>query len=217
MRHEVVQVRRQWEALRLARLPHRTEPARVEGPQVPAHRRGRSGHQDEQRELAEYFEGFGRRLQAQHDGRLAQGQAAADDHRPAGLGETHHEEGQQEQHAVLDERHGPGVQEGPGAEPGHGAEGGRRGHQAGGTEASFAARDVAERLAGSVSGSVVPFARDPELDPVVDPGLLVHDEIFFNAARLDRSVALATADYLALARPRVVAMAQQPLARRPAG
>ncbi|MDA5283219.1 YbaK/EbsC family protein [Streptomyces sp. NPDC054904] len=86
-----------------------------------------------------------------------------------------------------------------------------------GTEASFAARDVAERLAGSVSGSVVPFARDPELDLVADPGLLVHDEIFFNAARLDRSVALATADYLALARPRVVAIAQRALVRRTAG
>ncbi|WP_330330471.1 YbaK/prolyl-tRNA synthetase associated domain-containing protein [Streptomyces sp. NBC_00536] len=86
-----------------------------------------------------------------------------------------------------------------------------------GTEASFATREVAERLAGSVSGSVVPFARDPELDLVVDPELLVHDEIFFNAARLDRSVALATADYVALARPRVEAIAQHPMAQRMTG
>ncbi|AZM56521.1 hypothetical protein DMA15_31350 [Streptomyces sp. WAC 01529] len=80
-----------------------------------------------------------------------------------------------------------------------------------GVEASFAARDVAERLAGSVSGSVMPFARHPELDLVVDPDLLLHDEIFFNAARLDRSVALATDDYVALARPRVEPITQQPL------
>ncbi|GKQ38390.1 YbaK/EbsC family protein [Streptomyces sp. A012304] len=78
----------------------------------------------------------------------------------------------------------------------------------GGSEAAFAARDVAERLAGSVSGSVMPFARHPDLDLVVDPELLVHDEIFFNAARLDRSVALATDDYVALARPRVEPIAQ---------
>ncbi|MGW0330942.1 YbaK/EbsC family protein [Streptomyces sp. NPDC003011] len=79
-----------------------------------------------------------------------------------------------------------------------------------GTEASFAARDVAERLAGSVSGSVMPFARHPDLDLVVDPDLLAHDEIFFNAARLDRSVALATDDYVVLARPHVRSIAQQP-------
>lgn len=78
-----------------------------------------------------------------------------------------------------------------------------------GTEASFAARDVAERLAGSVSGSVLPFALHPELDLVVDPDLLVHDEIFFNAARLDRSVALATDDYVALAEPWVQRIVQR--------
>jgi len=78
-----------------------------------------------------------------------------------------------------------------------------------GTEAAFAARDVAERLAGCVSGSVTPFALHPELELVVDPDLLVHDEIFFNAARLDRSVGLATADYVALAAPRVARIAHR--------
>ncbi|GCB45879.1 YbaK/EbsC family protein [Streptomyces sp. NL15-2K] len=86
-----------------------------------------------------------------------------------------------------------------------------------GTEASFAARDVAERLAGSVSGSVMPFARHPELDLVADPELLAHDEIFFNAARLDRSVALATDDYVAMALPRVRPIAQRPLAQSTTG
>ncbi|MFI6641747.1 YbaK/EbsC family protein [Streptomyces sp. NPDC050504] len=78
-----------------------------------------------------------------------------------------------------------------------------------GTEASFATRAVAEDLAGSVSGSVMPFAFHPDLELVADPGLLSHDVIYFNAARLDRSVALATADYLTLADPRV-----EPVARR---
>ncbi|GGS28210.1 MULTISPECIES: YbaK/EbsC family protein [Streptomyces] len=80
-----------------------------------------------------------------------------------------------------------------------------------GTESSFATREIAERLAGSVSGSVVPFALHPDLDLVVDPDLLVHKEIFFNAARLDRSVALATEDYVDLAAPRVEVIAQRSL------
>ncbi|MCW7941469.1 prolyl-tRNA synthetase [Streptomyces hygroscopicus] len=77
----------------------------------------------------------------------------------------------------------------------------------GGREASFAAREVAERLAGSVSGSITPFAFSAELDLLVDEGLLVHDEIYFNAGRLDVSVALSVADYVQLARPAVAAIA----------
>jgi Ala-tRNA(Pro) deacylase len=73
----------------------------------------------------------------------------------------------------------------------------------GGTYAAFASPDVAERLAGSVSGTILPFSFHPELELIADPGLLAHPRIFFNAARLDRSVALATDDYVALARPRV--------------
>jgi Ala-tRNA(Pro) deacylase len=73
----------------------------------------------------------------------------------------------------------------------------------GGTYAAFASPDVAERLAGSASGTILPFSFHPELELIADPGLLAHPRIFFNAARLDRSVALATEDYVALARPRV--------------
>ena len=45
---------------------------------------------------------------------------------------------------------------------------------------------------------------------IVDPSLLENDVIFFNAARLDRSLALNTADYRALAKPRLerIAVAQ---------
>jgi Ala-tRNA(Pro) deacylase len=71
-----------------------------------------------------------------------------------------------------------------------------------GTYVSFASRDIAERLAGSESGTVLPFSFDDTLELVVDPDLLVHDEIFFNAARLDRSLALAVKDYLRIAVPR---------------
>ncbi|WP_031476073.1 YbaK/EbsC family protein [Streptomyces bicolor] len=80
-----------------------------------------------------------------------------------------------------------------------------------GTDAAFAARDVAERLAGSVSGSIMPFSFDPGLDLLVDPDLLDHEEIFFNAARLDRSVALRTGDYVKLADPRIEPVADAPV------
>jgi Ala-tRNA(Pro) deacylase len=78
----------------------------------------------------------------------------------------------------------------------------------GGVYAGFADNDIAERLAGSVSGTILPFAFDGELDLVADPSLLEHEEIFFNAARLDRSLALASSDYRRLANPRVEKIAQ---------
>jgi Ala-tRNA(Pro) deacylase len=71
----------------------------------------------------------------------------------------------------------------------------------GGTKAAFAARDVAERLTVSESGSIPPFSFNLEMQLIVDKSLLVHEEVFFNAARLDRSVALHTEDYLMLACP----------------
>jgi Ala-tRNA(Pro) deacylase len=73
----------------------------------------------------------------------------------------------------------------------------------GGTYATFADQEVAERLAGSVSGTILPFSFTDELELIVDPRLLEHDELYFNAARLDRSMALHTADYVAIAGPRV--------------
>lgn len=72
-----------------------------------------------------------------------------------------------------------------------------------GSYVGFAATDKAEELAGSVSGTVLPFAYSTQLELIVDPALLVHPELFFNAARLDRSIAVATEDYLRLAAPRV--------------
>ncbi len=72
-----------------------------------------------------------------------------------------------------------------------------------GTYVSFATKETAERLAGSVSGTVLPFSFDERLELVVDPALLEHEEIFFNAARLDRSLALSAKDYVRVADPRV--------------
>lgn len=79
----------------------------------------------------------------------------------------------------------------------------------GATYAGFAATDVAERLAGSVAGTVLPFAFHPDLALIVDQGIERHPELFFNAARLDRSLALRTADYLRIAQPRLADIAAQ--------
>jgi len=73
----------------------------------------------------------------------------------------------------------------------------------GATYAGFAAADVAERLAGSVAGTVLPFAFNSDLILIADPSITAHEELFFNAARLDRSIALRTSDYVALAKPRM--------------
>lgn len=72
-----------------------------------------------------------------------------------------------------------------------------------GTYVAFASADIAERLAGSVTGTVLPFSFNPELEVIVDPSLLEHDEIYFNAARLDRSMRLRTSDYVSIAKPRL--------------
>jgi len=75
------------------------------------------------------------------------------------------------------------------------------------TYASFASPEIAERLAGSVSGTILPIAFSPELELIADPSLLQTEELFFNAARLDRSVALRTEDYVRIAKPRTARIA----------
>jgi Ala-tRNA(Pro) deacylase len=79
----------------------------------------------------------------------------------------------------------------------------------GGGYVALAEETKAEQLAGSPKGTILPFSYHPELELIADPGLLGPDELYFNAARLDRSIALATADYLRLASPRMA-----PIARR---
>jgi Ala-tRNA(Pro) deacylase len=80
----------------------------------------------------------------------------------------------------------------------------------GGQSAALAPRETAEDLTGCTSGSILPFSFHPELDVITDPDLLSHDELFFNAARLDQSVALATDDYVELAQPRIEPISSPP-------
>lgn len=87
---------------------------------------------------------------------------------------------------------------------------GRIAELAGSRKAGFAARDTAERLAGSVSGSIIPFSFHPELELIVDEDLLRHEVLYFNAARLDLSMALPTDDYVRMARPRTARISEAP-------
>ncbi len=79
----------------------------------------------------------------------------------------------------------------------------------GGTYVAFASSDIAERLAGSVAGTILPFSFNLALELIVDPSLLKNDEIYFNAARLDRSMVLKTNDYVALAKPRLESITEE--------
>ena len=68
---------------------------------------------------------------------------------------------------------------------------------------AFADTGKAEQLAGSVTGTVLPFSYDERLELIADPALLDCGELYFNAGRLDRSIALDSEDYRRLAAPRV--------------
>jgi Ala-tRNA(Pro) deacylase len=70
-----------------------------------------------------------------------------------------------------------------------------------GTYAAFASRETAEELAGTPVGTIPPFSFHERLELLADPTLLQHDEVFFNAARLDRTIALATEDWTSIAQP----------------
>jgi len=78
-----------------------------------------------------------------------------------------------------------------------------------GSYISFASQDIAEKLAGSVAGTVLPFSFNSELVLIVDPSLRENEFIYFNAARLDRSLELKTSDYLKIADPRFERIAER--------
>ncbi|MFF3482550.1 YbaK/EbsC family protein [Streptomyces sp. NPDC002701] len=69
--------------------------------------------------------------------------------------------------------------------------------------AGFSDAATAERLARSVPGTVLPFSFDPDLEVVADPDVVTQPRLYFNAARLDRSLVMSGADYARLATPRI--------------
>ena len=78
----------------------------------------------------------------------------------------------------------------------------RVGLAVGGQKASLVSPDLAAQLTGCVMGAVPPFSFWPNVKLVVDPRLLdEHEEIAFNAGRLDTSMVLNSADYRRIAAP----------------
>jgi Ala-tRNA(Pro) deacylase len=75
------------------------------------------------------------------------------------------------------------------------------------TYVAFASPEIAEELSGAPTGAVLPFSFHASLELIVDPALLESDEIYFNAARLDRSMALNTQAYIVVAKPRLAPIA----------
>lgn len=76
-----------------------------------------------------------------------------------------------------------------------------------GRYAALADTEIAERLSGCAAGTILPFTWSDELDLVVDPAVYDHHTIYFNAGRLDRSIALASADHRRIATPTEAAIA----------
>ncbi len=75
-------------------------------------------------------------------------------------------------------------------------------HAMGVTRATLASPDEVLRETGCVIGAVPPFSFSARVPLVVDPALIEgHDEIAFNAGRLDRSIVLDSADYVRIAAP----------------
>jgi Ala-tRNA(Pro) deacylase len=73
----------------------------------------------------------------------------------------------------------------------------------GGRSAALAPRQVARALTGVRERLDPAFLVPPRVASHRRPRSARAQKLFFNAARLDRSVALAADDYIALARPRI--------------
>jgi Ala-tRNA(Pro) deacylase len=69
-------------------------------------------------------------------------------------------------------------------------------------KATLASPEDAMNETGCVIGAIPPFSFSPRIKLVVDPALVQrHDEIAFNAGRLDTSIVLNSEDYLKAAQP----------------
>jgi Ala-tRNA(Pro) deacylase len=87
----------------------------------------------------------------------------------------------------------------------------------GGTRARLAPSQTAELLTECERGTIVPFSfRPSQLELITDPRLLEQEQMYFNAARLDRSLTISTEDFLHVARPRLADIAGRTHTSRPA-
>ena len=74
----------------------------------------------------------------------------------------------------------------------------------GARKCGFASPETAQQITGCAMGSVPPFSFNEALAVVVDPDLLTHATIFFNAGRLDRSMEMDTQAWLRVVKPAAV-------------
>jgi Ala-tRNA(Pro) deacylase len=73
---------------------------------------------------------------------------------------------------------------------------------------AFAEREKAQELTGCVIGAIPPFSFSDQLQLLADPFIQHNDEVVFNAGRLDRSIMMDLNDYLRIAKPELVPIAQ---------
>lgn len=74
---------------------------------------------------------------------------------------------------------------------------------------AFAQRDKAQELTGCVIGAIPPFSFNDQLQLLADPLIQENDEVVFNAGRLDRSIMMKLEDYIRIAQPQLVPIAQR--------
>ena len=74
---------------------------------------------------------------------------------------------------------------------------------------AFAKREKAQELTGCVIGSIPPFSLNDQLQLLADPLIQQNEEVVFNAGRLDRSIMMKLSDYLRIAKPQLVSIAQR--------
>ena len=74
---------------------------------------------------------------------------------------------------------------------------------------AFAQKEKAQGLTGCVIGAIPPFSFNERLILLADPLIQENDEVVFNAGRLDRSIMMKLSDYMRIARPLLVSIAQR--------
>ena len=74
---------------------------------------------------------------------------------------------------------------------------------------AFAQREKAQELTGCIIGAIPPFSFSDQLQLLADPLIEENDEVVFNAGRLDRSIMMKLSDYIRIAKPQLVPIAQR--------
>ena len=74
---------------------------------------------------------------------------------------------------------------------------------------AFASREKAQELTRCVIGAIPPFTFSDQLKVLADPLIQQNEEVVFNAGRLDCSIFMKCDDYLRIAKPSLVPIAQR--------